>query len=296
MAIVRKQLSSSLKVDDRLSKILGDKNYSRRRDIWLWCFLDGDDIARYDRMKLNFAYMRDDMADAIYEANVEPGYIHGAQNDLMLPDEQLAWISEESRQLSWLKVRINNHVGRIFASPPSVFGRDEVIAMIDCWNSPIDNKVNQVQWLKNAWEEQLRKDKFLDWIKSEDSTSQEEACGHVWSQLNKQYSIHLLTESKPANLASLLKILDGIPATDTEKAFYVSAARKAWGQVKRRRKNDGKSQYNFTLTDRAAKRLDGFCKKYELSRPQILEILLMMEEEKGLYIEERIRILRGVES
>ncbi|MBB4864032.1 hypothetical protein HNP46_002892 [Pseudomonas nitritireducens] len=296
MAIIRKQLSSSFKVDDQLSKILGDKNYSRRRDIWLWCFLDGDKISRYDRMKLNFAYMRDDMADAIYDAGVEPGYIHGAQNDLMLPDEQLAWISSEPRQLAWLKVRINSYREYLFNCPPAVTGRDEVIAMVDCLRDPDVSKAGYVQQLKRAWDEQVRKDKILDWIKSENAEGEEEACGQVWSQLNKHHSIHLLIESKPSDLNSLLRVLDGIPATDTEKAFYVSAARKAWGQVKRRRKSDGKSQYNFTLTDRARKRLDALCDKYEIKRPQVIEILLLMEEEKGLYLEERMRILRGIES
>lgn len=296
MANVRARQSSSFKVDDRLSKVLGDKIYCRRRDIWLWCFLHGNGIACYDRMKLNFAYMRENMAETIFNAKVAPEYIHGAQENFMLPDEKLAWISGEPRQLSWLKVRINNSMGHMFFCPPSVLGRDEVIAMIDCWNLPIDNKSIQVQWLKNAWDEQLRKDKFLDWIKSEGATNQEEACSQVWSQLKKHHTIHLVMENEPADLDSLLMIMDGIPATDTEKAFYVSAARKAWGQIKRRRKNDGKSQYNLILTDRAGKRLDAMCKKYEIKRPQVIEILLLMEEEKGLYLEERMRVLRGIES
>lgn len=53
----------------------------------------------------------------------------------------------------------------------------------------------------------------------------------------------------------------------------------------------GKKQYNFILSDKTIKRLDNLADKHNLKRTQVLDILLQMEEEKGIYIPERLKPL-----
>lgn len=53
----------------------------------------------------------------------------------------------------------------------------------------------------------------------------------------------------------------------------------------------GKKQHNFILSDKAIKRLDKLADKHDLKRTQVLEILLKLEEEKGIYIPARLKQL-----
>lgn len=80
-----------------------------------------------------------------------------------------------------------------------------------------------------------------------------------------------------------------------ERAHCIATIRRLWRQKLRRKDAKGKKQYNFILSDKAIKRLDRFSKDHEISRARVLEILLLMEDEKDLYLKEQIRVLRGIE-
>ncbi len=67
----------------------------------------------------------------------------------------------------------------------------------------------------------------------------------------------------------------------------MESIKKRWSQNKYRAKLTGKKQYNFILSEKAINRLDKLAGKYDLRRTEVLEILLQMEEEKGIYIPER---------
>ncbi|MNC73203.1 hypothetical protein D3C75_1243630 [compost metagenome] len=71
----------------------------------------------------------------------------------------------------------------------------------------------------------------------------------------------------------------------------MSSIKKRWSQNKYRAKNTEKKQYNFILSDKTIKRLDKLADKHDLKRTQVLDILLKMEEEKGIYIQERLKQL-----
>ena len=67
----------------------------------------------------------------------------------------------------------------------------------------------------------------------------------------------------------------------------MESIKKRWSQNKYRAKLTGKKQYNFILSEKAINRLDKLADKYDLRKTEVLEILLQMEEEKGIYIPER---------
>ncbi|MNC82874.1 hypothetical protein D3C75_1365720 [compost metagenome] len=56
----------------------------------------------------------------------------------------------------------------------------------------------------------------------------------------------------------------------------------------------GKKQYNFLLSDKAIKHLDKLAETYDLKRTQILEVLIKMEAEKGVYIPEKLKIIQNL--
>ena len=74
----------------------------------------------------------------------------------------------------------------------------------------------------------------------------------------------------------------------------MNSIKKRWSQNKYRAKSTGKKQCNFILSQKAIHCLEELAKKHDLKKTEILEILLKMEEEKGTYIPERIKILKGI--
>lgn len=289
--VVRRGFSPAFHVQDRLSKLLGDRPWSSRWDNWLWLYLSQIGVARYDWKVVNGASMRDVMADSIERDGIGSSAILEAEKRFLLPDSELKWITDCERQHEWIKNKILLQADARFRIPESFIGRAHVLAMIDCWELPF--KSFTMKGIQQDWSEQLRQDKQLDWIKEKD---EREACAYIWNWLRKHKLDRTFMRNEPVDHQSMLIFLDASGLTDIEKKHCIAAARKLWRQDIRRNENPGKSQLNVTLTDRAIKRLDKLCKKYEVKRPQILEILLMMEEEKGLYIEERMRVLRNIES
>ncbi|MFV2926885.1 hypothetical protein ACNIZQ_32015, partial [Pseudomonas alloputida] len=63
---------------------------------------------------------------------------------------------------------------------------------------------------------------------------------------------------------------------------------------KYRTKETDKKQYNFILSKKTIQRLDKLAEKYDLKRTQILDILLQMEEDKGIYIPEKLKPLKNI--
>jgi hypothetical protein len=74
----------------------------------------------------------------------------------------------------------------------------------------------------------------------------------------------------------------------------MNSIKKRWSQNKYRAKSTGKKQYNFILSQKAIHCLEELAKKHDLKKTEVLEILLKMEEEKGTYIPERIKVLKGI--
>lgn len=289
--VSNRNTSSSFCVEDRLSKLIGDRPWSARWDNWLWLYLSQIRVARYDWRIVNRASMRDLMADSIEWAGVNPHGILEAEKRLLLPDDDLSWITDCKRQHEWIKNKILQRSNAQFGIPESFVGRDYVLAMIDCWD--VLSKLFSVTGLQRDWIEQLKQDRQLDWVKERD---EREACGYIWDWLRRNQLERTFMRAEPVDHLSMLMFFDASNLTDIEKKHCIAAARKLWRQDIRRNSDTGKDQLNVTLSKKAIGRLDKFCKKHDLSRSKVLEVLLMMEEEKGIYIAERLRILREIES
>ncbi|HFH3882475.1 MULTISPECIES: hypothetical protein [Pseudomonas aeruginosa group] len=280
-----------IRINDNLSKILGNYTADSRRDNWLWLYLSAIQAAQYNFLSLDKRTMRDTMANTILSAELN---IHVILNDarrLLIPENLMTWITDNERQHEWIKSKLLTKHSYSNLIPENLKGREHILALIDIWN--IDSKSSTIENLKRDWIEQLKKDKQLDWIKEED---EREACTYIWDWIFKSQPHLMGGYTQPMDHQSALAFFDSVHMTELEKKLCISSAKKIWRQKIRRNTRKDRDQKNFNLTEKAIRRLEDFSKKYELSQTQIIEILLMMEEEKGLYIAERIRILQGIDS
>lgn len=288
----RRPPTSGFFVEDSLSVLLKEKSLDRRRDIWLWFYLALRDTAVYHPENITPATMRDRIAESIEKFGVTRDQVRGHQNYLLIPEKHFSWISESERQLSWIKRRLPREMADERIYSPALSERDQLIASIDCAESPQREKTSLLANLKRAWGEQQQLDEQLDWIKEGD---EREACLHVWEWLSKHLSTQVFPNPRPESHQRLLITLDSFTWRAMERAHCITTVRRLWRQKLRRKNAKGKKQYNFILSDKAIKRLDRFSKDHELSRARVLEILLQMEDEKDLYLKEQIRVLRGIE-
>jgi len=79
-----------------------------------------------------------------------------------------------------------------------------------------------------------------------------------------------------------------------ERKLFIQTVKSRWSQNKYRAKETDKKQYNFILSKKTIQRLDKLAEKYDLKRTQILDILLQMEEDKGIYIPEKLKPLKNI--
>lgn len=280
-----------IRINDNLSKILGDNSRNPRLDNWLWLYLPCIGAAQYDYMSLNKRTMRDIIANNIVSTKISPQILLDAARDSLIPENLLAWITDSKRQHEWIKSKLSQMNISGIPMPQSLEGREHILALIDTLNVNFKSEFIAKN-IQKAWIEQLRKDEQLEWIKEKD---EREACAYIWDWMYKNHPSRLGGHTEPTDHQGMLIFFDSVHMTELEKKQCISLARKNWRQNNRRKEPNGKKQYNFILSDRAINRLDELCNKHEISRTQAIEILLKMEQEKGLYIEEWLRILREIE-
>ena len=281
----------ALHLDDALAKALGDTRLNARLDRWLWFYLN-DLGADFDPNEFYGPAMRDRMADFISDKSWIEQQIAAEKSRLLLPDERLAWITKEDRLHKWLIQRIQKEIGITHLTPPPrLLGRDLVITMIDVWDTDASSKMAVLNDLEFSWSEHKKQDHIFRWFRDTDSAQR---CTLAWEWLRKNEPT--LTQFGPAiaSYDELLKFFDRTRFSKDEKVLRIDAIKKRWSQQKYRENLTGKKQYNFMLSDKTISRLDELAKTYDLKRPQILEILIQMEAESGLYIPEKMKMIRNL--
>lgn len=282
----------AIHMDDSLAAALGDTRLDDRFDRWLWFYLNGRG-AGFAPSELDGAIMRDRMADFIEEHPWSKRQIDVEKTRLLLPDQCLTWISKkDDRQHQWLIPQIRNETGFIYEPPPPrLLGRDLVVVMIDVWDTDASRKRAVLNNLEQAWIEHKKQDHIFRWFRDTDSARR---CTLAWEWLCKHEP--MLTQFSPAieSYDELLKFFDRTRFSKDEKVLRIDAIKKRGSQQKYRENLTGKKQYNFMLSDKTIRRLDELAETYDLKRPQILEILIQMEAESGIYIPEKMKMIRNL--
>lgn len=261
----------------------------KRTDIWLWFWL----ISR----GFNFTQdsclapgMKEQISSALYS---NPDLAKRCQDDqgrFLLLNERLAWITCEVRQIQWLIsrfFRITNY--QIHMPPPRLEGRDLVIATIDTWNVDLTHKNNAVGQLERDWIQHTQNDRQFEWFKGDDENSR---CALAWDWLKEKNKYVLFSSTSPSNHESLLMLFDRLQMSDAEVKLMIVAIKKRWGQQQYRKKNSGKKQCNLLLSHQAFDSLDKLAMKYDLSRAQIVEVLIRFETERSAYLPEKMKAMK----
>lgn len=277
----------SVHYTDLLARILEDKTASHRRDLWLWFWLTGHgaNLGSYAESRMG---MRDKMAHYLNQNAWLTPRARDDKNKQLLPERQLDWLNEGSRQIEWIYQKFTLYAGYNWNNTPQdVFGKDRLILIVDLWQVDTTQKKLTLDSLKIQWNAHKSGDKTYKWFKDDDKKS-----ALAWDWLNKNTSFTVLHSKPFETYEDLLIFFDSANLTTEQKTLYIDRIKKRWSQQKYRESLIGKAQYNFVLSDKAVANLDKLASFHEISRAKILEILLEMETEKNGYIPERIRILK----
>ena len=266
---------------DELQKTLPGITVNERLTNWLWFTLQAKSIQAY-LGDIGSLGCRPLMAK---EINKTPGlarHIEEISRDLLIPEKNLQWITNDKRQNLFLmrKLSKKSPITHITQST-SLTGRDLTIATIDIWEIGISIKTDTINLTKLEWEAHSSIDHIYKWF-DDDEKSQKLAL--AWEIISRKFPNIAYLKNEPREKYDLLILLDSPELSRPEKILLIDSIKKRWSQNKYRAKQNGKNQYNFILSDRAISRLDKLATRHEIKRTEVLEILLKMEEENGNYI------------
>lgn len=277
--------------NDNLAKTLNGINIDDRFIIWLWFYLNNA-LQPSNLGDICSLGMRDRMAETITNNPWLKQQIQTDRLAFLVPKESLSWIKNEKRQCHWIARKIaERNGGRYITGVAKLTGIDLAIATIDIWKTPIAEKLSAVIEIASEWAEQEKTDKIFDWFYGTDECSKLELA----QEMTRKNNPFLMTHQTPwQETSDMIIAMDTLFPSIAEKKLSIYSIKKRWSQNKYRSKTTGKKQCNFILTEKAIDRLQQLADKHELNRAQILEILLQMEEEKGIYIPEKLKVLKSI--
>ena len=272
----------------QLSNILSGTLIDKRFVNWLWLYFKNRH-PQLDPGEFQSHGMNSRMADFISNNLQIKREIEQWKNSLFLPDGNLQWITNDKRQQQWIAQRIVEKIGFNHIIPPhNLTDRDLVIAMIDTWSIDPNQKSNEVRSIEMLWNQYKQDDHIFQWFNGPDESQKITLALEL---IGKKYPLATVYKELFKTHQELLIFFDQTNWHVAEKTLLIDAIKKRWSQNKYREKMIEKKQYNFILSNKSIARLDNLADKYDLKRVEILEILLEMEDKKGVYIQAKLNPL-----
>ena len=166
--------------------------------------------------------------------------------------------------------------------------REFVIYKLDFFNGNVTDKHAFISWLSKEWTYHIDNDGITNWLKGK---SEALVCEHAWECINRTIDKSVIPRDPIANFTDLLLFIDQANIKPTEVVKLIGRIKNGWNQKKYREKNSGKKQCNLLLSKKATDRLSKLAEAYEISKSDIVEILLLMEEKEKAYIRKRLRLV-----
>jgi hypothetical protein len=270
---------------DELAELLNQDKTDRRLDNWLWLFLSANGMS--EEVKKNGPGNKGWIANVLTQDVAMKNEILSRKDKTFLPEEYLKWITRDARQNDWLVKHICGVFLKLFPDiPPFLIGRERVIALIDYGEVDLDLKIRRVESANAAWSFYLEKDRIFDWFKRED---EEARCNFSWDWIKRNNTFSTWGQSSFCNHQELLLFFDQAPLSEEAKILMVEKIKKAWNQKKYRENLKGKKQCNLVLSNESIKLLDQLGKKYDLTRAELIEVLIKMEAKNETYLTEKLQ-------
>jgi len=240
--------------------------------------------------------------------------IENAIKHRLIGENELDWINESEHQAFWIEnqLKIDNlyspeqnppqpitygnplPAGAITGKkstgmiiPSGIRGRKRSIAIIDYIYSKntktFEQNIIHVRQLRNSWNEHKEKTKKFNWITDGDSKK----IDFLWKWLKSKDPKYTLNKAQFHDADSLLIHFES-GYTEDEINYIITNARRIWNQKQLREKNKNLKQSNFLLDEEKISKLKKLAEKYNLSRTEVIEILIDSEAKHGRYISERI--------
>ncbi|CAE6886672.1 hypothetical protein R75471_02123 [Paraburkholderia domus] len=258
---------------------------SDRTVTWLWMSLRERDQALglglegLDMDEFNSRAMFEDMANAIREHRLD-----GALNDEkamhILPGDDLLWIEKRGRQVNWLLHEIDRRYETPRSKcPPILNQRDTVVALIDAWEAPVEDKQKRLMRLRADWNRQLETDRYYSWFKT---GKEKQKCEAAWDWYQKEHGRSLYASTKFSKLDDILFFLDTQEFSLEERQFHIEKIKQELKRQQARANLKDKKQSNFALSEEVRDQLEGLVARYGLTRRQIIERLIRKAAINGL--------------
>ena len=268
---------------DRLSELLQEPHRNHRHDIWLWLYLDYYREARLDLKTCNGLTMRDEIARSLKDQKLFQSRIPQEKDRLLLPKEKLEWITEDERQYRWLLREIEQMTGlRLPRGLVHLTGRDRLIAMIDLWDVDLAEKASEVELPHRAWLRHKAKDSEFEWFA--DNKDGEKRCACAWEWLQKNYLTPFSRQPPISNHQELLMFFDQEDIGRNERTAMIREIKRRWSRKQFDERAADKKQVNVMLSKTVIAQLDALAEAHGLKRAQVIENLVRMEADAGVYL------------
>ena len=277
---------------DELSQLLKELRQNTRHDIWLWLYLNQHKRARFDASTCNGSTMRDEIARFLKRKTENLKDIASQKDRFLVPHDYLKWIEGDERQHRWLLRRIEELTElRPTQGLPSglvrLNGRNHLIAILDLWDVDIAKKADEIERLHNRWLRHKAGDRAFEWF--EDKKDGLKRCKCAWEWLEKHHVSIFKNQLPINNYKELLLYFDEAELGRNEMKAIIQTIKKRWNRKQFDERTADKKQINVMLSKTAIELLDTLAKKHELKRAQVLELLITMESEDGVYFTSRLK-------
>ena len=294
---------------DELLKIIGINVVSDRTTNLVWIAAAHSDITF---RQSNFRrFSQDQISKILNENPVIKNIAQYCLHKELIPLSELEWINESPRQAKFIEgllignlAQVNlkqfqdthqNQTGILAISPVflnkipyELMGAERSIALIDyflCFTSGgIQERIEVVKKFCLAWEIHKGKDKEFDWFKKDNS---QERMDFFWEWLKTKAPQLTYNRASFQNHDELLSCFDYYDAPS--KTLLIQNFKKVWNQKELRARSKGKKQCNFVLSEGTVSKLESLSKRYDLTRTEIIELLIDSEAAHRHYISERLQ-------
>lgn len=301
----------AIRENDFLSKTIGINEYSDRIQsfIWLCAAQINEQIFGFniDAGQIDF---RNALAICLNNNKNYASWIKSRIENSSIPIDRLNWILGTNIQLHWLEIIIKNQLHSIYYTAPSnqhqnnfnstpynpsqfripahLTGKNACIAVLDYYaansNLNLSQLTFQVAEIEHSWHEQLEFNMHFDWMNDDRGQKMR---GLYLKQSSTKYATTGNYYSTTNSHDDFLIYLLNSPGTNLEKLIFNKNARNRWNQqVRREKEKHTKKQCNFNLPIGIDQKLSALADKHELSRAEIIEILVRYESRKNIYINE----------
>lgn len=254
---------------------------SNREDIWIWLYFQRTESPGFAPETCNGHTMK-----SVISAHLSDRYeraestLKEAKDRLMLPDDHLSWISDDSRQLAYLLRLVKNETNDNLDAFVRLSGRELLIAYLDIWDTDLVNKARTVSRMEVKWKRQKDFDKYFEWFHDKKDGQARCVYAREWIQKNAR-DVAWQSLDGIQDLEGLLMFFDKSDLRDREIKDITQGIKRSWNGKKTASLRVDKKQFNFVLHLESVTNLEALAKANRMKRDEMLEALIKHEFTKG---------------